>query len=150
MATKTYSAFLRQPRSLHAGVNAEVVEVSATAGHTVSAGDVLKLFKLPDRAVILGGYITRSEPGGDLTLRLNIPMTGASGTASTTVTTLLESTASGQVHIGDVNDLGTVGYQISISDAVIVKEATVEILGASASTTGPIKVMLLWSLDART
>lgn len=147
MATLTMSAFLKEPKALHAGVNARVVEVSATAGYTVSAGDVVKCFKLPDRAIVLGGYISRSEPGGDLTLRLKIPMTGASGTVSSTVTTLLESTASGQVFIGNPNDIGMAGYQISVSDAVIDKTIDVEIVGASASTTGPIKVMLMYSLD---
>jgi hypothetical protein len=142
MATSTCSVYLREPKALHSGLN---VLIGQWDDATISTGDIIKLAKLPDRAVLVSGGVYRSEPGGDLTLRARIPMTGASGTASSTVTTLLASTASGSVDIGA--DL--LNYQFSISDAVIVREIELELVNASASTTGTVKFHVEYTLDDR-
>ena len=139
MATVTASNYGREPKALHAGTNT-IVGVYNT---TLSTGDILKMAKIPDRAVIVAAGLQRDEGGGDLIARLNIPMVGASGTASTTTTAMLTSTASGSVAMLPA----FLGYQISISDAVIVKEVDLEIVNASASTTPPIRWFIQYTLD---
>lgn len=148
MATLTLSTFTKEPLTVHSGVNTRIAEISASAGWTVSAGDVIQLFKLPDRAVIVGGFISRSEPGGDITLRIR----DRSQSGSTTVSAgmeLLTSTGSGQVFIGHSGNIDACNYQVSLSDSVVTRNVIVEIVGASASTTGPILVKIDYVLDDR-
>ncbi len=142
MGTRTCSVYLREPKTLHVGPN---ITMGQWDDATLSAGDIVKLAKLPDRAVLKGGGLYRSEPGGDLTLRARIPMTGDNGTASSTVTTLLASTASGSVQLS--SDL--MNYQFDISDGVINREIELELVAASASTTGTIKFFIEHVLDDR-
>lgn len=142
MGTRTCSTYLREPMGLHVGVNSVVGKWDDA---TISTGDVVKLGKLPDRAILTNAGLYRTEPGGDLTMRLKIPMEGASGTASTTYTSLLTSTASGTIGLA-----GTmIGYQISVSDHCIVKEIDLEIVNASASTTGTIHFFVDYRLDQK-
>lgn len=140
MGTRTCSTYLREPQALHVGSN---MLMGQWDDATISTGDVVKLGKIPDRAVLVQGGLYRSEPGGDLTLRLKIPMEGASATASSTYTTLLASTASGSVALS--SDM--LNYVVSISDHCIIKEVDVEIVNASASTTGTVKFWLDYRMD---
>lgn len=140
MGTRTCSTFLREPQALHVGTN---VVLGKWDDATLSTGDVVKIGKIPDRAVIMAGTMSRPEPGGDITMRLKIPMEGASATASSTYTTMMTSTATGIVNLLE----NFVGYQISISDHCIIKEVDVELLNASASTTGTINFALEYRMD---
>lgn len=142
MGTRTCSVYLREPKSLHEGLNTVIGQWDDA---TLSTGDIVKMAKIPDRAVLVAAGLYRSEPGGDVLLRAKIPMLGASGTASSTVTSLITSTASGSVAM--VSDL--LNYQFSISDAVIVKEIELELVNSSASTTGTIKFFVQYVLDDR-
>lgn len=142
MGTRTCSVYLREPKALHEGLNTVIGQWDDA---TLSTGDIVKAAKIPDRAVLVAAGLYRSEPGGDITLRARIPMSGASGTASSTVTSLLTSTASGSIALA--SDM--LNYQFSISDAVISKEIDLEIVNASASTTGTIKFFVQYVLDDR-
>lgn len=148
MATKTLSTFLKEPTFLHEGVVSVVAEISASAGWTLSAGDVVKLFKIPDRAVIVGGFLSRSEPGGDVTLRIRDYSDSASSTVSAGME-LITSTGSGQINIGHSGKITGANYQVSLSDGVVVRHVDVELVAASASTTGPIVATLLYTMGDR-
>lgn len=141
MATSTCSVFLREPKALHTGINVLIGQHVYTA----AVGDVIKLGKVPDRAVLVEGYIDKLDANGDLTVRLNIPMTGDDGTASNTYTTLFTASGAGRTALA----LAALNYQVSISDAVIVKEATLEAICASATVTGTTKFCLQFTLGDR-
>jgi len=106
---------------------------------------VIKFGKLPDRAVLVGGWVDKLDANGDLTVRLNIPMTGASGTASNTYTTLFTASGAGRTQLA----LAAVNFQVDISDGVIVREAQLEAICASATVTGTTKFVLQYTLDDR-
>lgn len=139
MATATASTYLKQPRVNVAGV----VSVHGKYGTDLSVGDVVKIARLPNRAVILDGLLTRESGGGDVSMRLRDY--SASG-SSTVLATILNSTASGRAQIV----ASAVDLQLSVSDDVIAKRfVDVELLCSSAAATATFNWYILYSLQDR-
>lgn len=130
MATATASSYLGTPKYCHQGN----IRLYGKYSTTLSAGDVVKLFKLQDGAVILDAGYKREGGGGDVTVRIR----DRSDSASTTVSAgmeLLTATASTVVALSTSN-VGQMFYQVSLSDAVVSRYVDVEMVCASASATG--------------
>ena len=146
MATVTASTYLKEPKYLHTGLQI----VRGQYNSNLSTGDILKLCKIPDRAILDGVTFSRfTGTGGDLIVRIKLPMVGDSGTASETYVALTGLTSSATGSLGSFlsNDDVWSNYQISISDAVIVKEADLEVINASASTTATVFFSLVYHCD---
>ncbi len=137
MATATASSYLREPKALHSGVNKVIGTYTATLG----IGDVLKCFRLPDRAIITDAGVQHDGGGGDLTMQIR----SRSDSASTTVAqALVTATGSGVVRMSLAAGFG---YQVSLSDAVVVKDVDIEIANASAASTGVHRFWIEYVLD---
>lgn len=132
MATYTATSYAKEPQRCHAGLNTRVAQIVQTA----VANDVIKLFKLPDRAVVVNAGLHRSTAQGDLAL-------GVSGDPDKFCSTL---SAAGSASFNAADGLN---YQVSLSDDVIVKEQDVIVTVTSATHTGTIKAFIQYVLDER-
>lgn len=130
MATLTASTYLKEPKTLHAGLNVRTCTMLVTA----TAASIIKLFKLPDRAVVVDAWLWKATAQGDLAM-------GISGDADLFVDSV---SASG---LASINATDGLNYQVSLSDDVIVKELDVQVAVASASYTGTIKAGISYILD---
>jgi len=136
MTTRTASTFLQQPKAHHIGINTLVGVYAVTA----NTGDIIKIGRVPDRAVIVAGSCFK-QGQGDLLMRT---MERTLTSSMTVLTSLLSVSASGV--LGTLNP-AALNYQVSMSDEVAKREIDIELLVGSASHTGTIKYMLQWTLD---
>jgi hypothetical protein len=121
---------IREPVSRHNGpITVQSTWVGATDG-TLSTGDIVQFFKVPDRAKILDGFVFCGTSDGDLIFSL-----GASA--------LVTSSASGRL-----NFLPTqIGSVVSITASDYPKYKVLQATLASASYVGTIKVSLTYTMD---
>lgn len=130
MSTVTATTYLREPQRLHAGLNTVIGQIDTD----VTLGSIIKFFKLPDRAVVVNAGVTRASAQGDLAM-------GISGDPDLFVSTLSGAGA------GTMNYADGLNYQVSLTDAQIVKELDVFITVTSASHTGTIKAFIQYAMD---
>lgn len=151
MSTATLSTFVRPAKSLHAGVNTVMATFDPANGSTgtLTAASVLKLLKVPNRAVIVDGYIHKQGSAADLTLNLVYQ----SGTASTTLLAkLCSASASGITRVGIDGAAtldGAIDYQVSISDSLVIRHAVLQAAVASASAGTKATFCLSYTLDGK-
>lgn len=129
------------PRALYAGVQAVYGEYTLTA--TLSAGDVIKIVKVPHGARIVDTILKTSGALGDAG-KLNVGDDGdhdrliASADASVKIT--------GQ-HI----NTGEVGYKYTVSDAAVNRYKDILVTASDFTGTGTasavIGLMVLYHLD---
>lgn len=134
MATATASSYLGSPKYAHENGGVRLFGKYTT---TLSAGDVVKLFKVQDGAIILDAGYKREGAGGDVTMRIR----DRSDSASTTVSAgmeLITATGSGIVSlkVGGGAQQAMLNYQVSLSAGVVNRYVDVELVCASASATG--------------
>lgn len=122
------NAGLNQPESVHAGINAAVCRISLSA--TTSAGDVLRIGKLPNRAIPLevvfyvGGAFTDN----------GITKFGLSGSEACFLTSDTYSAAPG-IYRGDVN-LQNLSGVLSKSDEAVQRFTYITETPTAAVTVG--------------
>lgn len=132
MSTVTATCYNKEPQTLHGGLNVRIGQID----DDLTAASVIKLFRLPDRAVVVNAGLSRDSAQGDLAM-------GISGDADLFVATLSGSGA------GTMNYNDGQNYQVSLSDDAITKEIDVIITVTSASHTGTIKAFIEYVLDER-
>lgn len=155
MATTTYTAstFLAPIKSHHAGLNALCCHVVPTniTGWSGTVGSTIKLFKLPDRARIVGGYYSMIDADAQLTMRLRYRSSTGSSTTSAGLK-LCSGSANGTTMIGLDGAVGIlVPNQLSASASSIVsaKNASWEVEAVIASATMSLgcSVQLYYNMD---
>lgn len=117
-----------QPEGVHAGVNAAVCRISISA--TTSAGDVLRIGKLPQRAIPLDAVF---YPGAALVTN-TIAKFGVSGSEAAFLSSKSYSTA-GAVERGNVN-LSTLTALLSKSDEATQRFTYITCTPTDALTAG--------------
>lgn len=106
-------------KGIHAGINS--VYGTVTISPTLTAADVIKLAKLPDRAKILGGKFgvgTVSELDFKLGYMRPISSTD-SGSVNDNI--FLASTTQSLTTMYEISAFGALGFQVSVSDDNAVK-----------------------------
>lgn len=136
-------------KGIHAGVNS--VYGTVTMSPTLTASDVIKLAKLPDRARILGGRVGVIPGGGSLDLKFGYlrPITSTdSGSLNDNI--FLASTTGSATTMYDFSDYPVMGFQVSASEDNAVKyfwfQAEVA-AGGTHSLTATIKFRIDYLTD---
>jgi len=122
MATTTSSlAVSGAPmKGIHAGVNS--VYGSVTIAPTATASDVIKLFKMPDRAKFLSGKIGLVPGGGSLDLKVGyLRPISSTDSGSLMDNRFLLSTTGSATLMYDLSEFGAMGFQVSCSEDNAVK-----------------------------
>jgi hypothetical protein len=132
MSTVTATCYAKEPQRNEKGINTRIGQID----DDLTAASVIKMFRLPDRAVVINAGVSRDSAQGDLAM-------GISGDADLFVATLSSS------GMGVMNYNDGLNYQLSLSDDVIVKETDVIITVTSASHTGTIKAFIQYIMDER-
>lgn len=128
-------AGVNQPEAVHAGVNSAVCIISISA--TSSAGDVLRIGKLPNRAIPLDAVF---YVGAALATNTILKF-GVSGSEAAFLTSKSYSTA-GAVERGNVSLAGLVGL-LSKSDAATQLFTYITCTPTVAVTAGQIGVLVV-------
>jgi len=120
-------------KGIHAGVNS--VYGTVTVSPTLTASDVIKLCKLPDRAKVLGGKLGLVPGGGSLDLKVGYfrPVT-STDSGSLNDNAFLLSTSGSATAIYDLSDFAGFGLQVSASDDCVVKYWTIQAEVAAGGT----------------
>ena len=70
MATVTCSAMHREPVANHEGTITVFAKTSGTIG-TLATGTIIQFCKIPERAMIVNGDVTKASAAGDIDLSVN-------------------------------------------------------------------------------
>ncbi len=148
-STLTASTYTKPIKKNHAGTNSVVCTYSrGTDSGTV--GDTIKLFKLPDRARIIGGYYTMIDADAQLTVQIRDY--SDSGSSTTSAGFKLCSGSATQVTMIGIDGAAAIQVpdQISLSDAVINRYVDVEAIVASATLSLAFTIRLDYIVDDAT
>lgn len=137
VSTVTASTYLRTPKALHSGAN--IVTFNVNLGASITVASIVKLAKIPDRAVLVDAGIFHAAASSDITLRLY------SEASTSAKISILSATASGVT--SQRMNLDLCSYQISISDAQLVKTWTLEGYAESATISGTVKGYLMYTME---
>jgi len=137
VSTVTCSTYLRTPKALHAGAN--IVFFNVDLGTSITVASIIKLAKLPDRAVLVDAGLFHAAASSDITLRLY------SEASTSAKVSILSGTASGVT--SQRMNLDYCGYQISISDNQLVKSWTLEGYAESATVSGTVKGYIMYTME---
>jgi hypothetical protein len=130
------AAGLNQPESVHAGINAAVCRISISA--TTSAGDVLRIGKLPHRAIPLDVVFYAGAAHADNT----ILKFGLSASEAAFLTSDSYSVAPG-VYRGDVNVINLAGL-LSKSDEATQRFTYITSTPTSVVTVGHLGTLVVF------
>lgn len=152
MAT-THTASMATPsapiKSLHEGVVHVYVEKHIAP--TLTASDVVKLFKFPDRGRFISGKLVVVPGAGALDMKVGYQRIGtATGSASLTSQFFLASTTGSATAVYDLSAAGLVGWQFSASDAEAQPYVWVQAECAAGGThtgTTVLKLSMLYRVD---
>lgn len=145
MSTVTSTAVAKWPRKAnHTGLNTVVAKyVIGSTGLT--AGSVIQMIPVPDRAKILTGWLRGS---GASNCKLSV---GDGADPDRFISTATQSTTSSHQLWTFFNNALAIstgfGYQYSLSDDAAVKWDTIDILVGSASLTGTVMLGVCYYLD---
>lgn len=119
-STCTLATMTAPMKSIHAGVNS--VYGTVTVAPTLTASDVIKLCRLPDRAKVLGGKLGVIPGGGALDLKVGYfrPLT-STDSGSLDDNAFLLSTSGSATAVYDLSEWAGIGFQVSCSDDNAVK-----------------------------
>ncbi len=145
VTASTYTATIKRQ---HAGVNSLVCTYDASANKR-TVGDTVKLFKIPDRAQIIGGYYTMRDADAQLTVQIRDY--SDSGSSTTSAGLKLCSGSANNFCLFGID--GAVGIdiidQISLSDNVVNRFVDVEAVVASATASLNFTVRVDYILDSK-
>lgn len=130
-----------QPRAVHAGVNSVHAEYSLSA--TLSAGDIIQMFKLPDNARVLETRLTSNVNPFAMAGVFNV------GTRADTDKFIASATLSANL-VFRLNNSDGHGFLNDVSDAAVNRYTMIEVsvgVAGTGSTSGTIKLDMLYSVD---
>ncbi|MGH6954421.1 MAG: hypothetical protein ACREGL_09580, partial [Alphaproteobacteria bacterium] len=119
------------PKKLHAGVNSITSVYTTTAA--LSAGDVIQMVKLPDRARVLEIILAHRTVDGSAVLNVG------DGGAATRFGSITASTVTTTTRLNP----GLVPYQYSLSDDAAIKYDTVDITVGTVASQTPSTILSL-------
>jgi hypothetical protein len=133
MATATATGYGNPPRYVETGSVAVPFDISATG---LTAGSVVFVAKVPDRAVIIDAKVGRTGSSGDITLKLSASFGSA---------VLATASASGLTQIVP----NMINYQVSVSDDASVKYVNLKATITSAVATEVAKGVVVYTMGDR-
>lgn len=129
MATLTATMMSQAPKRNHTGTDTLVCTYDA-ATTSLSAGDIVQFFKIPNRAKIVGGSLFRATAGGDCTIKVG-------------ALAVMSSTGIGEVAL---NVAGR-GHVVSITASNNTKFVIATLTAASATLSGTIILTISYTMD---
>lgn len=132
-----------QPRALHAGVNSVYAIYSLTA--TLSAGDIIQMCKLPDRARVVDAILA-----SDVNLAPNATALLNLGNRDDHDCLIASATISAHVMFR-LNVAGAIGKQFDVSDDATTRYTMIEIaisdFTGTGTKSGAISLNLTYQID---